>query len=188
MADIPERLIFNANRAGAAPPRSKGAIVIPSDDPVVELVLDNGAGDAQALKVERQAHNLHQLAQGVQADGPFGSALDWSYRCYKVVQPKNDGVFQEHLYLFNVLVALEWQPDQADLEQLKTAFRRASDFLFDVTDGWMAFGQVVFGGAELMDAADIQIVASSRVLPRSWVGAMHPERVYKHDEKYMPIR
>jgi hypothetical protein len=189
MADIPEWLIFNANRAGAVPPRSKRAIVIPSDDPVVELVLvTDGARGAAASKVERQAHKLRQLAQGARASDPFGSSFDWAYRCYKVVRPKNDGVFQEYLYLFNVLVALEWQPDQAYLEQLKTAFRRASDFLFDVTDGWMAFGQVVFGGAELMDAADIQIVASSRVLPRSWVGAMHPEKQYQYDEKYMPIR
>ena len=188
MADNPERLIFNANRAGAAPPRSKGAILIPSDDPLVELVLDTRAGGVEAPKVERQAHKLRQLAHGAQGENPFGPALDWSYRCYKVVQPKNDGMFQEYLYLFNVLVALEWQPDQAYLEQLKTAFRRASDFLFDVSDGWMAFGQVVFGGAELMDAADIQIVASSRVLPRSWVGGMHTQKEYQHDEKYMPIR
>jgi hypothetical protein len=50
------------------------------------------------------------------------------------------------LCLFNVLVALEWLPDQATMRQLEWAFRRASDFLYDATDGGMAFGQVVFGG------------------------------------------
>src|SRR6266545_8043754 len=86
------------------------------------------------------------------------------------------------LCLFNVLVALEWLPDEAYMRQLEWAFRRASDFLYDVTDGTMAFGQVVFGGPELMDSADIQIMASDRLLPRSWVSGLHIAR------KYMPIR
>jgi hypothetical protein len=89
---------------------------------------------------------------------------------------------EPRLCLFNVLVALEWLPDQAYLRQLEWAFRRASDFLYDVTDGMMAFGQVVLGGPELMDAADIQIMASNRLLSRSWVSGLHIER------KYMPIR
>ncbi|HEU5101754.1 MAG TPA: hypothetical protein VFU22_22190 [Roseiflexaceae bacterium] len=186
MDEAPERLIFNANRPGAALPKGGQLVAIPSDDPVVELVLDTGG--APGSKVDRQARKLRSMAAGAQPTDPFGPALDWSYRCYKVERPQNDGVFRDYLYLFNVLVALEWQPDQAYLEQLKTAFRRASDFLFDVTDGWMAFGQVVFGGPELMESADIQITASTRILPRSWVGAMHPHDEYKHDEKYTPIR
>lgn len=87
-----------------------------------------------------------------------------------------------NLILFNVLVALEWSPESDYLRQLEWAFRRASDFLYDITDGRMAFGQVVFGGPELLDCADIQIMASNRLHPRSWVGGLHQER------KYMPIR
>jgi hypothetical protein len=86
------------------------------------------------------------------------------------------------LYLFNVIVALEWQPDAEYLRQMEWAFRRASDFLYDVTDGRMAFGQVVFGGPHLMEHADIQIAASNRLNPRSWVGGLHL------DDKSMPIR
>jgi hypothetical protein len=187
MEGTPERLIFNANRANTALPKGRTAVAIPSDDPVVELVLDTD-GSPVASKVSQQARKLRHMANDAQPTEPFGSSLDWAYRCYKVERPKNDGVFRDYLYLFNVLVALEWRPDQAYLEQLKTAFRRASDFLFDVTDGWMAFGQVVFGGPELMELADIQIMASNRMLPRSWVGAMHTHDEYQHDEKYMPIR
>lgn len=86
------------------------------------------------------------------------------------------------LYLFNVLVALEWHPDDRYLEQLQWAFRRASDFLYDVTDGCMAFGQVVFGGPELMDCADVQIMASNRLHPRAWVSGLH------QPQKYTPVR
>ena len=89
---------------------------------------------------------------------------------------------QTHLCLFNVIVALEWQAGPEYVQQLKWAFRRASDFLYDVTDGYFAFGQVVIGGPELMSCADIQIMASNRLLPRSWVSGLH------EPQKYMPIR
>ncbi|HEY0738704.1 MAG TPA: hypothetical protein VGD69_27545 [Herpetosiphonaceae bacterium] len=86
------------------------------------------------------------------------------------------------LVLFNVLVALEWEPCDDYLRTLEWAFRRASDYLYDVTDGKMAFGQVIFGGREWMDCADIQIMASNRFHPRSWVNGLHMH------EKYLPIR
>ncbi len=86
------------------------------------------------------------------------------------------------LCLFNVIVALEWQATPQYIQQLKWAFRQASDFLFDVTDGYFAFGQVVIGGPELMNCADIQMMASNRLLPRSWVSGLHEA------QKYMPIR
>jgi hypothetical protein len=86
------------------------------------------------------------------------------------------------LCLFNVIVATEWLPTAAYLSQLGWAFRRASDFLYDVTDGRMAFGQVVFGGPELLECADIQLMASNRLNPRTWVSGLH------EDMKYMSIR
>jgi hypothetical protein len=84
--------------------------------------------------------------------------------------------------LFNLVVALEWEADKDYLLQLEWAFRRASDFLLDVTDGLMAIGQVIIGGPSLMDVADIQIMASNRLLPRAWVDGMHDSN------KYQPIR
>lgn len=92
------------------------------------------------------------------------------------------GRHQYALYLFNVLVALEWTPNEDYLKQLRWAFRRASALLSDATNGFMAFGQVVIGGPDHMASADIQILASSRLHPRVWVGGLHEDR------KYMPIR
>ncbi|MCG8347918.1 MAG: hypothetical protein MI924_09085, partial [Chloroflexales bacterium] len=86
------------------------------------------------------------------------------------------------IILFDVLVAFEWQPDATYLLRLAWAFRRASDFLYDVTDGTMAFGQITFGGPALLPCADIQIMASNRFHPRSWTDALHIPH------KYMPIR
>lgn len=88
----------------------------------------------------------------------------------------------EVLYLFSPIVALEWLPTPTRLRRLQWAFRRASDYLYDVTNGTMAFGQVIFGDATWMQCADIQILASNRYLPRSWVGGLY------ESHKYTPIR
>jgi hypothetical protein len=60
MEETPERLIFNANRSGAALPKGGRSFAIPSEDPVVELALDTG-GNPTALKVERQARKLRHM-------------------------------------------------------------------------------------------------------------------------------
>ena len=83
---------------------------------------------------------------------------------------------------FNLMIALEWVPSVETLAALKTALSEASRLLFDVTDGYMALGQVLLGGMELMPCADIQIFASNRLFPRSSVNAMNDP------EKYRPIR
>ena len=86
------------------------------------------------------------------------------------------------LCLFNVLAATEWYATPDTLDMLAWAFRRASDFFYDATDGRMAFGQVTVGGPELLAAADIQIMASNRLNPRTWVSGLHEQL------KYMAIR
>ena len=98
------------------------------------------------------------------------------------IDPPTPSSSQQPLCLFNVIVAFEWQPDATYLLRLAWAFRRASDFLYDVTDGTMAFGQITFGGPALLPCADIQIMASNRFHPRSWTDALHIPH------KYMPIR
>jgi hypothetical protein len=195
MEGVPERLLFNANRLDSSDDQ---IISIPSEDPPVELRLDS-AGVPDALptigvaRVEKQLRRLGELRPAPLRSDPFGPALDWAYRCYQVIRPDgtpapDDWPFRQYLYLFNVLVALEWYPTKLQIQRLEWAFRRASDFLFDVTDGWMALGQVVFGGPELQAAADIQLMASTRLHPRSWVGGLHTNREYKRDEKFLPLR
>jgi hypothetical protein len=187
MDGAPQRLIFNTpqlervglSHTGTAP-TAEPALAIPSRDPLVTLAL---ADEVKKVPRQRAAIPAGRPDMPEQPD-PFGPAIDWAFRCYDVgLDGAGPGqVFQKSLYLFNVIVALEWQPDEAYMQVLESAFTRASDLLFDITDGWMAFGQVVFGGPELMECADIQIMASSRLLSRAWVAALH------EDHKYMPIR
>jgi hypothetical protein len=183
-------------------------VALYTDDPVVRLEEDQTYFRTNAQKGRLNAPQRPRLTgDPLQL---FGTDLDWAYRRYIVhllsmtgdgtdaslplglapAQPISDlsrtaaptEQDPQQLYLFNVIVALEWHPNQRYLQQLQWAFRRASDFLYDATDGFMAFGQVVFGGPEMLDCADIQIMASNRLLPRSWVSGLH------EDAKYMPIR
>jgi hypothetical protein len=87
-----------------------------------------------------------------------------------------------HLYAFNVVVGLQWKATQDYLQMLRRAFRSASDFLFDATNGQMIFGQVIIGGPEVMNCADIRIYKSNRLHPRTWLGGLYDEK-YRH-----PIR
>jgi hypothetical protein len=91
-------------------------------------------------------------------------------------------LLQQSLFLFNVIVALEWLPSPTTIQQLMSAFRSASDFLYDCTNGYMAFGQVIFANRTLLDKADIQIMASNRFHPRSLVNALN------EPNKFSPIR
>jgi hypothetical protein len=208
MDAAPQRLIFNAHPPDQTALHhtntgqvSDPAISIPWQNPLVELHLDpqgipeSARGNGGAARVEKQIRRLGELRLGSLSLDPFGPALDWDYRCYQVIRPdgapqldSDDWPFRDHLYLFNVLVALEWEPTKQQAQGLQWALRRASDYLFDVTDGWMAIGQVVLGGPELMAGADIQIMASTRLHPRSWVGGMHAHAEYQRDVKFMPVR
>jgi hypothetical protein len=103
-------------------------------------------------------------------------------RCFSRSTTTNKRGDTQPLCLFNLIIALEWVPSVEMIVALKTALMDASRLLFDVTDGYMAIGQVLIGDMELMGCADIQIFASNRLFPRSSVNAMNDKT------KYRPIR
>jgi hypothetical protein len=72
------------------------------------------------------------------------------------------------LILFNLNVSLEWdaRQDQQYMSQLQYDLRRASEFLFDWTNGRAALGMVTFYHDRVnWDAADVRIYASNRLRP-----------------------
>lgn len=91
-------------------------------------------------------------------------------------------VFQPHLYLFNLILAFEWNPSPQYIQRIQIAVKKASNVLYDVTDGFMAIGQAILADRSLLDVADIQIMASNRFHPRSWNSAV------LDPNKYQPIR
>ncbi len=139
-----------------------------------------GVEPVQPENLAKRHARMSRAKDAVHARGTFAEAALSAAPDLMLADPAQSET--PNLVLFNVLVALEWEPDDEYLRQLRWAFRRASDFLYDVTDGRMAFGQVLLGDATWLDCADIQIMASNRFHPRSWVGGLHEQ------EKYIPIR
>lgn len=93
---------------------------------------------------------------------------------------------RNRIYLFNIIIACEWEPSALDRALFYRAFRRANDYLYDVTNGYMGFGQLAIGGREWMPIADVHIFASSRTYPASSIhyDLLAPYRVHRR----RPIR
>ncbi len=86
-----------------------------------------------------------------------------------VVSPANP------LLLFDLNVSLEWDArnDPEFLQELDAAFKRASEVLYDLSDGQMALGRVrVFQDKENWLTSDVQIYANNRVRPRASMGGI----------------
>jgi hypothetical protein len=115
----------------------------------------------------------------------------WAYRTYITnVEVADGGITSTHiitptgrqlltvkkpnpLVLFNVVVSIEWDADEAYLAIIADAFHEASDYLYDVTDGQMAFGQVtIYDNAQHWADADFQISTKNTVRPYAFIGGI----------------
>lgn len=77
------------------------------------------------------------------------------------------------LVLFNVLVSIEWDANEAYVTMIQQAFEEASSYLYDVSDGQMAIGWVtVYDNAQYWADADFQIVTKNTVSPYAYVGGI----------------
>jgi hypothetical protein len=81
------------------------------------------------------------------------------------------------LILLNLTVSIEWDADQEYLDELETGLRRASSFLYDVSDGQMALGRVtIFDRGEHWEDADIRIAANNLIFPHAAVAGISSGR------------
>ncbi len=94
---------------------------------------------------------------------------------------------QTPLIYFNLLVSIQWNATPEYVQDLANGLRLASDYLFDVSDGQMAFGHIaIYDDASQWGNADIQILTRSDVRPYSYVGGIvsadrsHVIRVGRH--------
>ena len=87
----------------------------------------------KSLLAEQYSWALHRVRLAV----PDGTPLPKDLRDHGV---------KEEAVLFNVVVALEWAPSPVFLAELRRAFTRAAELLYDVTDGYTTIQQVVIGG------------------------------------------
>ena len=79
------------------------------------------------------------------------------------------------LLLFDVAFALEWDArnDEAFLAELESGIKRASELLYDITDGQAALGRVhVLQAKELWPRADVVVLANNAIRPSAAIGGI----------------
>jgi subtilisin-like proprotein convertase family protein len=128
----------------------------------------------------------------VQVQTTIRAAHDgWAYRTYLTSLnldsqgiPQPDTVRQpgqqlvtvrpdDPLVLFNLVVSVEWDAATEYLAMLADAFREASRYLYDVSDGQMAFGRVaIYDEAQNWANADFQFLTQNGVRPYAFVGGL----------------
>ena len=82
---------------------------------------------------------------------------------------------QNPLVLFDLIVSIEWDASQdvAFMTDLETAFKRASEILFDVSNGQVAIGNVfIVHSKTYWNIADIVIVANNDLRPSAAIGGV----------------
>lgn len=125
------------------------------------------------------------------AEQPAGRRSGWAYRTSLTsLELSGDGEVLGHdvsaagrqrltvssgwpLIYFNLVVSVQWNATPEYLAEIASAMRQASDYLYDVSDGQMAFGQVaIYDDAAHWEDADIQILARNNVRPYAYIGGI----------------
>ncbi len=74
---------------------------------------------------------------------------------------------------FNMLVSVEWDANEDYLEELREGMERASQYLYNASNGQMLFERVtIYDNNQHMADADYQIRASNQEWPRAHVGGL----------------
>lgn len=114
------------------------------------------------------------------ASWPRGAAQLSSAGEDVVIADSLSGERGQPLVVFDVVASLAWQPEPNSpfLAELEDGFRRASAYLYDLTEGQMAFGNVsVFVDGERWENADFRFLAANDQRPAAFVGGIVNERI-----------
>ncbi len=77
------------------------------------------------------------------------------------------------LVYFDLIVSIQWNATPEYIQGLAIAFERASNYLFDASDGQMVFGHVdIYDDGVRWDEADIQILTRNNVRPYAYIGGL----------------
>lgn len=123
----------------------------------------------------------HEQPSGKPGHGP-------AYRVYATSWPPGSGELKpvtgdvpirddRPLVLFDVVASLAWQPAAGSPypSELRQGLRRASAYLYDLTDGRMALGPVtIYAGGRGWDGADLRFLADNTYRPSAQVGGIVP--------------
>jgi photosystem II stability/assembly factor-like uncharacterized protein len=115
------------------------------------------------------AYQTHQTDLSVAGDGSLHSYTVTATPGPQTLTVRPDNV----LVLFNLLVSIEWDATLTYTQEISRAVSYASDYLYDLTDGQMAFGQVsIYDSSQFWADADVQISTKNIVWPHAYVGGL----------------
>jgi hypothetical protein len=138
-----------------------GQQLIALSAPIFEQPTSRGEHDGWAYRV-------HTTSLGWSDDGTAQAVIAITPGRQRLVLRRSNP-----LVLFNLVVSLEWAASDAELVQFEQALQRASEYLFDISDGQMAFGRVLIGdNAQYWADADIQFLTNNSTRPHAYVGGI----------------
>jgi len=129
----------------------------------------------------REGHNSPDIPDQNWADRVYltnwHTSPDGAREGDRVTTPEREQLLTVRAYsplvLFNLVVSIEWDAPTTYTQQISRAVRHASDYLYDLTDGQMAFGRVaIYNSGGYWADADIQISTKNIVRPHAYVGGI----------------
>ena len=83
-------------------------------------------------------------------------------------EPEQSFLLTHTTVLFNLVVSIEWDAEPAYINSVIDGFRRASNYLYDVSNAQLYFNKIaVFDDKQRWDDADLRIYASNQEWPRA---------------------
>lgn len=176
---------------GVAPSDLNGQPVLTSNGGVLNFSSLQSGDTLVALALQEQRPTPREAHNG--DSDPRYAGQNWAYRVYLTnININNQGLMNayqvsapssgEHrlvvdknhpLVLFQLVISIEWDATADYINEIVRAIRHASDYLFDLTDGQMAFGQVaIYDGGDHWSEADIQISTKNIVHPHAYIGGI----------------
>ncbi|MFQ5420256.1 MAG: hypothetical protein ACE5EY_07825 [Anaerolineae bacterium] len=155
--------------------------------PVSDLMLKIGSNGiatspaAENCQYAAALHLLHEQPSGKADHGLAYSvyATSWTPGSSQLSPVSSDIVIRdnEKLVLFNVVASLEWQPEPGSsfTADLRSGLQAASAYLYDITEGQMAFGMVaIYENGRYWNSTDIRFRAANDYRPSAYVGGPTP--------------
>lgn len=153
----------------------------PNHDLLVETAADGRSTTTLPADCQYAAalHLHHEQPSGKANHGPAYWIYNTSWQPGSTVPVStNDDIFINEawqLVLYNLVASLAWQPatDSSYLPRLNYGLQQASAYLYDISDGQMAFGPVtIHTGGENWDSADMRFLAANDYRPSAYVGGI----------------
>ncbi|MEW5795279.1 MAG: FlgD immunoglobulin-like domain containing protein [Candidatus Zixiibacteriota bacterium] len=143
-----------------------------------ELLAEGGIATGDSIKVSKKLASLPKARNTLGAlTNAFTVYLDNAVFDQATYAMSYDELTDEPLQIVklnhstiavNLIVGIQWEADEAYISNLSAAFRNASNYLYDVTDGQLRLDTVwIYNNSLLWRLADVRIYATNALEPEA---------------------